>query len=320
MNMPPIRLIAAPFTPFSADGSLNPEVVQQQAELLVAGGADGAFVCGTTGESMSLAVEERIELAKRWVDAAASQLPVIVHVGHTALPDCRMLAAHAQQIGASAIAVMAPCFFKPAAVDDLVEFCRQVAAAAPGLPFYYYHIPGMTGVAVAMADFLRAADGKIPTLAGLKYSHNDLQDLSACLRLFDGRYEVLFGMDQILLAAMSLGVRGAVGSTYNCMTPLYRRIERSFADGDLEAAAREQARSMEFVSTCLGFGPAAFAAFKAVMKVVGVDCGPVRPPLRRLSDEQYEQLREELKRIGFFGYCSRVPDQRPTLAWAPRLA
>lgn len=312
MHATSLRLIAAPYTPFHADGSLNAAVVPRQVELLTAGGVDGAFICGTTGESMSLTIDERIELAKRWIDVAAGQLPVIVHVGHTALADCRTLAAHAHEIGASAIAAMAPFFAKPATVEDLVAFCADVAAAAPGLPFYYYHIPSMTNVHFAMADFLRAAAGKIPTLSGLKYSHNDLYDLGACLRMDDGRHEVLFGMDQILVSALALGVRGAVGSTYNFIAPLYRRIERALAAGEIETAAREQARSMEFVATCLKFGPAAFAAGKAVMKAAGVDCGPVRSPLRQLSEEQYEQLVEELERIEFFRDCSRVPEAKAT--------
>jgi N-acetylneuraminate lyase len=306
MHSPPLRLIAAPYTPLHADGSLNTAVVPQQVELLTAGGVDGAFICGTTGESMSLTIDERIELAKRWVDAAAGRLPVIVHVGHTALADCRTLAAHAHEIGAAAIAAMAPCFAKPDTVEDLVAFCAEIAAAAPDLPFYYYHIPGMTNVNFAMADFLRAATGKIPTLAGLKYSHNDLYDLGACLRMDEGRHEILFGMDQVLVSALALGVRGAVGSTYNFIAPLYRRVERALAAGAVETAAREQARSMELVATCRTFGPAAFAAGKAVMKAVGVDCGPVRPPLRPLSDEQYEQLLGDLDRIGFLRDCVRV--------------
>src|SRR5262245_12468317 len=124
-----LRLIAAPYTPFHTDGSLNPDVVQQQVKLLTAGGVDGAFVCGTTGESMSLTIDDRIELAKRWVDASAGKLPVIVHVGHTVLSDCRTLAAHAHDIGATAIAAMSPFFVKPATVEDLVAFCAEVAAA-----------------------------------------------------------------------------------------------------------------------------------------------------------------------------------------------
>src|SRR5690606_17793331 len=102
----------------------------------------------------SVVSEGRMQLAVEWRRAAGSELKVIVHVGHTSLLEAQRLAEHAQRIGADAVATMAPFFFKPAGVGDLVEFCAEVACAAPELPFYFYHIPSMTGVDVPMHDFL----------------------------------------------------------------------------------------------------------------------------------------------------------------------
>ena len=165
------------------------------------------FVCGTTGESMSLTLAERRVLVETWIKAAAGRFPVIVHVGHTCQRDCVELAAHAAHRGAAAIATMGPCFAKPADVEMLADFCEPIAAAAPDLPFYYYHIPSMTGVSLPMASFLQVAGRRIPNLVGLKYSHDDLAELAACVALDGRRYEVLFGKDEILLAALALGGR-----------------------------------------------------------------------------------------------------------------
>jgi N-acetylneuraminate lyase len=90
-----------------------------------------------------------------------------------------------------------------------------IASAAPSLPFYYYHIPSATNVDLPMVDFLAVADGLIQNLAGIKYTHYDLEDLQLCLHYGGGKYNILFGRDQYLLAAVALGVRGAVGSTYS---------------------------------------------------------------------------------------------------------
>ena len=114
----------------------------------------------------------------------------------------------------------------------------------------------MTGVNLPMANFMQVAGRRIPTLVGLKYSHDDLVDLAACVALDDGRFEILFGKDEILLAALSLGVRGAVGSTYNFMSPLYQRVIHAFDAGDMPTARREQMRAVELVRTLLRFGPA----------------------------------------------------------------
>jgi N-acetylneuraminate lyase len=296
-------LIAAPHTPMHPDGRLKLEVIEKQAEFLARNRVTGAFVCGSTGESMSLTVPERMEVAARWCKAAPGDFPVIVHVGHTCLADCKALAAHAQESGASAIAAMAPFFFKPGAVEDLVSFCVEVAAAAPGLPFYYYHIPSLTGVGFAMFDFLSVAARRIPTLAGIKFTHEDLIDYGRCVDFEDGRFDVLFGRDECLLAGLALGATGGVGSTYNFAAPVYLRIIGAFRAGRMDEARRDQARAREMVVVFIRFG--GLVAGKAMMKLVGLDCGPVRPPLSNLTPEQFDAMRVELDRIGFFSFCSK---------------
>jgi len=302
----PVRFIAAPFTPFTPNGELALSVVEEQADLLAHNDVAGAFVAGTSGECMSLTTAERRALAETWIKAAVGRLGVIVHVGHTCQRDAVELARHAARSGAAAIAATAPSFAKPPDVEALADFCEPIAAAVPDLPFYYYHIPAMTGVNLSMASFLQVAGRRIPTLVGLKYSHDDLAELAACVALDNERYEVLFGKDEILLAALSLGVRGAVGSTYNFMAPLYHRVVAAFRTGDLDTAQTEQNRAVQLMRAVGRFGPSGFAAAKAVMRWVGVDCGPVRPPLRPFSAAQADQLDGELARLGFEDYCART--------------
>ncbi len=291
-------MIIPTFTPMRTDGSLDPDAIDKLAAALVDDGADGAFVCGSTGESVSLTIPERIESAQRWRASVGENVPVIVHVGNSCLDDCRTLAAHAQKIGASAVAAMAPCFFKPATVEDLALFCAEIASAAPELPFYFYHMPARTGVNLPMVDFLKAASGRIPNLAGIKFTSNDLMDLGRCLRFDGGRFNILSGCDEILLAGLATGATGAVGTTFNFAFGLYRRIFTAFQSGDMTAAQDAQAKSRELIAVLSRFG--GLSACKAAMKIIGLDCGPVRLPLRNLSDKQCDVLRVELERIGFF--------------------
>ncbi len=291
-------LIAATFTPFHADGSLNLAGIDAQAQWLQSVGIQTVFINGTTGEGPSLSVDERKNVARRWCAIASEvDLNVMVHVGSESLEDCRELAGHAQQIGASAISCFAPSYYKPYSVADLVAFCRRVAEAAPDLPFYYYHIPMRTGVTIPVSDLLREAAAQVPSLAGAKFSHPDLMDLLRCLRWDEGRFDVLFGLDEMLLPAAALGVRGAVGTNYNYASGLYLRLLQAFAEGDLDHARQLQHQANELIS-CLsrfGFLPAA----KRVMAILGVDCGPVRPPLADLTAEQERMLREHLEQLGF---------------------
>jgi len=296
-------LLAAPPTPMAPDGSLDLGPIEKLYEMLVANGVRGAFVCGTTGESMSLTVQERRRIAERWTALAEGEFAVIVHVGHNCLPAAMDLAAHAQRIGAYGVAAMAPSFFKPASVADLVSFCTQVAAAAPELPFYYYHMPAMTGVTIPVADFMEQAIGRIPTLAGCKFTYEDLMDYGRCLKLAGGRLDMLFGRDEILLSALALGARGAIGTTYNFAAPLYRRVMDAYEAGDMAAARDWQWRAQEMVAVLNSSG--GLAAVKPIMQMIGLDCGPPRLPLARLDESERRQLRERLDRIGFFDYCCR---------------
>ena len=127
-------LIAAPHTPFAADGSLNLGVIEKQCDKLITDGVIGAFVCGSTGEGVSMSVTERKAVARRWVDVAAGRLKVIVHVGHTSVSDAAELASDAQAVGADGISALAPYYFKPVSVGHLMDFLALVAAAAPELP------------------------------------------------------------------------------------------------------------------------------------------------------------------------------------------
>lgn len=298
-------LIAAPFTAFGPQGELNLELIGNQARQLVAGGVSGAFICGTTGEGFSLTTEERMQIAERWVAVAPPQLKVIVHVGHNCLGDSVKLAAHAEKIGAHAIANIAPSFFRPASVEQLVEFCVPVAAAAPMLPYFYYHIPIMTGVNFSMLDFLRIASRRIPNLAGIKSTDENLMNYAQCLEYEGGRFNILFGRDEILLPALTMGATGAVGSTYNYMAPIYLKIMEAFRAGDLAAARQWQMLSIEIIAIMVRHG--GLPAGKAMMNLIGLDCGPVRAPLKTLTGQQQDSLRKELESVGF---PARVPQLR----------
>lgn len=290
-------LIAAPFTALHPDGSLNLEQIVPQADHLVTTGVGGAFVCGTTGEGLSLTMAERERVAEGWVKAAAKRLKVIVHVGHNSLDESRHLAAHAARAGADAVATHGPTFFRPASVRELVEFCAGVAEAAPDLPFYFYHIPVMTGVHLPMPEFLTLAARRIPNLAGIKFTDENLMSFSQCLQLEGGRFNLLFGRDEILLAALALGATGAVGSTYNYMAPVYHRLWDAFARGDLAAARRHQWTAVQIIAVMIRHG--GLPAGKAMMGFIGLECGPVRPPLRTLTSEAIAALRRELESVGF---------------------
>ncbi|MEZ6062381.1 MAG: dihydrodipicolinate synthase family protein [Planctomycetaceae bacterium] len=193
-------LIAATYTPFHADGSLNTKPIPEYVDFLLNSGVSGLYVCGSTGEGVSLTGDERRVLAEAFVKAAAGRVPVIVQVGHNCLREARELATHAADIGADVISATCPFYFKPASVDLLIASMAEVAAGGPNLPFYYYHIPSMTGVNLNMTEFLSKAADSIPNLAGLKFTSTTVHEFQSCLSIDNGRFDILWGCDEMLLS------------------------------------------------------------------------------------------------------------------------
>jgi N-acetylneuraminate lyase len=287
-------LIAAPHTPFQMSGGVHLDVVEEQAAHLSAQGVIGAFIGGTTGECHSLTLAERMSLTERWVEVTRnSDLKVIVHVGSNCLADAQQLARHAQSMKVAAIAAMAPCYFKPSSLDALLACTQQIASSAPDLPFYYYDIPSMTGIQLDMAEYLQRASSLIPNLVGLKYSNLDLIGFASCRQVDGGNFDMLWGTDELLLAALVNGATGAVGSTYNFSAPRYHRMMAAFRAGDLVAARREQMWAIQLVRILSRYGYMASA--RALMEFQGVPIGPPRLPHLPLSKQQLQQLRSELE-------------------------
>ncbi|PPL04584.1 dihydrodipicolinate synthase family protein [Parapedobacter indicus] len=297
-------LIAATFATFHVDGSLNLDGIPPLVDKLVDDGLKGVFICGTNGEGPNLTVEERMAVAEAYVASTKGRLLVLVHVGHTSIAECRKLAAHAEKIGADAISAVAAFYFKPANVVNLVDSMAQIAAAAPDTPFYYYHIPALTGVGMDMVEFLRLGEEKIPNLAGIKYTAATIHEYQACLNFKAGKFDVLFGYDELLLPALAVGANGAVGSTYNFAAPLYLRVMELFKAGHLHEAQQLQLLLVNMIREMVKFSP--IPAQKAIMEMTGMDLGPSRLPLVSLSEQDKKLLQTRLEAIGFFDVLKQI--------------
>ena len=300
-HTPLTGLVAATHTPFDNAGELNLPIVEKQAEHLLKNGVQTVFVAGSTGESHSLTVAERLALAKRWSEAVrGTPMRLVVHVGSSCLGDARTLAAQAQTLDVAAIASLSPSYFKPRNLETLIACCVEVAKAAPATPFYFYDIPILTNVHFSMPDFLSQASESIPTLAGLKFTNPDLMAYQRCLRVRDGRFDMPWGLDEFLLAALAVGAVGAVGSSYNFAAPIYHRMIAAFAKGDLATARAEQFRSVQLIELLVRYGFT--AAAKTAMRLVGVDVGPSRLPNAPLTAEETQRLHGDLEQLGFFDW------------------
>jgi N-acetylneuraminate lyase len=300
-------LIAAPFTPMHKDGSLNLSLIPSYYEMLKANRVTGAFICGSTGEGVSMFVKEKKAVAEAWAACAKNDNDFIVMplLGGTCLADCKELAVHAREIGLDAVSFTAPFYFKPSNVEMLAKCCQEVASVVPDMPFYYYHIPVLTGVNFLMYDLLKAIDGNVPNFAGIKYTHEDFMDFLSCINFQNGKYDMLWGRDENMLPALAVGAKAAVGSTFNYAAPLYYSLIDAFNNNDLTKAQLLQQQSIDMIRLLGKYG--GIATGKAYMKLIGLDCGEFRLPVKNMSNADFELFKKDVEQLGFSNFCSRQP-------------
>lgn len=295
--------LAAPFTPMHANGDLNLDLIPDYADLLMRNDLDGVFVCGSTGEGALLTREERMAVAEKWVKACGVKMKVIVQTGGANLRDQKVLAAHAEKSGAWGVAAMAPAFLPPKRNEELLELCHTVAGAAPSLPFFYYHIPSLSGVQLPVSDLLKAAEGVIHNFAGAKYTSSDVFEFEQCQKMSGGKFEMLWGMDEMFFEGLEHGITSGVGGTYNQCFRLYQLMREAYARKEMEKCRELQHNSQQFFHVLEKFRGNIMGG-KRIMKFLGLDCGPNRLPLQNLSDQEENKLRKELEEIAFFENCN----------------
>ncbi|MEQ9453565.1 MAG: dihydrodipicolinate synthase family protein [Phycisphaeraceae bacterium] len=296
MNLQNCHLIVAPLTPMNEVGEVDLNLLEDQADLLLSRGAQGFYILGSTGEGMLLTHAERVAVAERWRAILSPEIPLLVHVGHGSIEEARSLARHASQIEVSAISSVGPTHYTCSNLQTLVNWSASIAAAAPELPFFHYFLGSTPTTHPARAsEYLAEAIKRIPTLGGIKYTHEDLLDYGDCLRLAGSRYRVFYGKDEAMLAALSLGAPAFVGGTYNLFSPLAVKILNAYQSGDQHAARQAQETLQQCIGVLRRYG--GLVALKAAMSSLGINLGQPRLPLRGLTDQNAVKLIAELEQV-----------------------
>ncbi|GAB3024136.1 N-acetylneuraminate lyase [Niabella terrae] len=302
-------LLAATFSPYDENKELRLDLVPAIVDRLVEDGLKGVFVGGTNGEGLNMTREERMAVTSAYIKAASGRLKIFAHVGHSSIKEARLLAAQAQKEGADAISAVAAFYFKPGSVSNLVNCMAAIASAAPETPFYYYHMPAATGVSVSVVDFMKLAEQQIPNFAGVKYTANTLHEYQQCLKFNNGKFDILFGYDELLLPALSMGAAGAIGSTYSFAAPMYYKVIELFRQKELEKAKEAQYACCQMIQVLGRFAP--IPTQKAILKMLGLDLGGCRLPLTDLDLREYDQVQAYLQEIDFFDQLEKQRASAP---------
>jgi N-acetylneuraminate lyase len=278
-------LIVAAVTPLRDGGAtLDEAAIAPYVEFLVSHGADGVFACGTTGEGILLTLEERRATARAFRSALRGTL--IVHAGAQTTADTVALAADAAELGADAVAVIAPPYF-PLDADALTAHFVAAARACAPLPFYCYAFTARSGYPLPI-DVIRRIGESVDNLAGLKVSESPFERVAPYLEL---GLPVLIGNEPLIAAGLA---RGALG-TVSGMSAAFPDVVRAALDAGDEAA-------MDRLRAVRGAMEASGQFIAAAKHALGRRSVPVgsgmRAPLRSLTDAEARALDRQLSEIG----------------------
>lgn len=267
--------LAAAVTPLQDAGeALDEAAVGPYVDFLAAGGVDGLLALGTTGEGFLLPVEQRMRAAQLFVEAAGGRILVAVHCGAQSTWDTVELAAHAADLGADGVAVMAPPYFSLDEEALLAHFVAATRACAP-VPFYIYEFAARSGYAVPLAVLERLREAA-PNFRGLKVSDTPWE---AFARYLIEGLDVFVGPEALLGRGLAAGAAGAVSALASVFPELVVAALRD-PDGTDLGPVRTALERFPFQ-----------AAAKIVLGARGVPVGPdVRRPLRTLTTEERGEL------------------------------
>ncbi len=282
-------------TPFDDSGQhLAEKRVAPLIEALLDAGANGLFVCGSTGEAAFMTLDERHRMAESALQSVAGAVPVILHVGATSTDDAVDLARRAAGIGADAIASVAPVDHP----NDLEAAATHYAAigATTDLPFYVYWVARTADSTVAPEQYLEAME-RVPNFAGFKFTDTNFFLFQRLVDLGQGSLNAITGPDEMCLAGMVMGSDAAIGSCYNIMPRIFLKMRRAFESGDIACAMSHQKRANRAISRLHDVG--VMGAIKTILRWRGLPVGPPRSLDQVLDTAAENRLRRNLDALGF---------------------
>jgi 4-hydroxy-tetrahydrodipicolinate synthase len=284
-------------TPFTSSGEPDAGRFTDFCRWLLAQGAGGLAIFGTTSEANSMSPGERMKLLDHLIAAGIPATKLMPGTGACASTDAAALAGHAVAHGCGGVLMLPPFYYKGVSDDGIFAFLARVIdqVASPALRVYLYHIPPMAVVGYSLDLVGRLIENFPGTVVGLKDSSGDWNNTAALLDRYPG-FAVFPGSEAFLLAALKKGGAGCITSTGNINVRGIKKLFDNWQGPQAEALQEEVATLRKAVL--------AYPAIPALKRIVAhfrddPDWAAVRPPLMPLDAAQSAALLADLKRLGF---------------------
>ena len=291
------ELLTAMITPFNSDGSLDLAGLRGLAAYLVDHGSDGLVVCGTTGESPTLKVDEKLSMFEAVVDEVGGRAKVIAGTGTYDTAESIELTKEAGALGVDACLTVTPYYSRPPQ-NGLIAHYNAVADAS-SVPLMLYDIPGRTGRRVERDTLVRLAEH--PNIVAVKDAIGDASETAKVRVDLDSNghhdFEIYSGDDPLLLPHLAAGAIGIVSVCSHLVGPQLKQIFEAWRDGKVEEARRVFLELQPLLSTIMTL-TASPIPVKAAVGMLGLPAGPPRLPLVAATPDEQAAIRSALEVAG----------------------
>ena len=286
-------IFPALITPFDREGKVILKDLRGVARFHIEKGVDGFFVCGSAGEGPLMSISQRKLVAETVIDEAGGDVSIIVHAGTTNTEETVELAKHAEENGADAVGVVSPYYFNPD-LEGLMEHYRLISESV-SIPVLVYNIPHRTGFNVTSQMMTKLCE--LPNIMGVKDSSRNLIQIQEIIQTAPKKITVINGSDNLIYAALTIGVDGQISGTANVAPELFVELYKAFKDGDRTRALKLQAEINSVIRALRG---PPIAPFKAALALRGVSAGFPKMPLRPLRPDEISELKDRLTALNLF--------------------
>ena len=280
-------------TPMKENGDVNFEKLGEILEEQIAGGTDAIIICGTTGESSTLTVEEHLETIKYAIDKVNKRIPVIAGTGSNCTETAMHMSAEAEKFGADGVLVVTP-YYNKATQKGLIQHYTKIANAI-SIPVILYNVPSRTGVNIQPATAAYLAE-HVENIVAIKEASGNISQIAELAALTRGKMDIYSGNDNQIVPILSLGGIGVI-SVFSNIAPKYTHdICEKYMNGDVKESCKMQLDALPLMDAL--FCEVNPIPVKAAMNLLGKEVGSLRSPLTEMEDANKEKLKEAMVEFG----------------------
>lgn len=280
-------------TPMKENREVDFNGLEQLIDFQIDNGTDAIIICGTTGESSTLTVEEHSECIRVAINRAKKRVPVIAGTGSNDTNTATQLSKEAQQDGADGLLLVTP-YYNKATQNGLIAHYTEIATHVD-LPVILYNVPSRTGCNIQPETVAKMVK-EVDNIVAVKEATGNISQVAKIMQLTDGLIDLYSGNDDQIVPIMSLGGCGVISVLSNVAPRQTHEIVAKYLAGDIKGSLELQLKYLPLIEAL--FSEVNPIPVKMAMNLMGMPGGPVRLPLTELEAHHVEKLRNEMRKVG----------------------